>query len=119
MSTPALIVRNTGTTNGFICIQINWDGYPDRVGKTLREVFNTDEAVRELIALGDCSNLAQAKSIDDVEAYCRDLDEKWSEVAPKTFETVLEAQRQWSPIYTYIWDGKEWTAYKGEDKLAW
>ncbi len=117
MSTLALIARKTD--KGFACILVNWDGYTDRVGKTLREVFNTDESARELIALGDCSDIAGARSIDDVEAYCRDRNKKWDTVAPRTFSTILDAQIRTSPIYTYVWDDEEWTAFKGEDKLAW
>jgi hypothetical protein len=45
-------------TNGSVtAIYVHSDGYPSGVGKTLREHYNTEDAVRTLLSLGDLSVL--------------------------------------------------------------
>lgn len=43
-----------GTIHSIYC---HWDGYPDGVGKTLLNYYNTPTAREQLIALGDLSSL--------------------------------------------------------------
>lgn len=117
MSTPALIALNVD--DEFVCITVNWNGTPERVGETLRKVFNTDGRVIDLMDLGNCSSIFGATDITEVEAYHRDKNERWEPNHPMIFDTLDEAASYYSPIYSFVWDGETWTAYKGSDKLAW
>ena len=45
-----------GTVTGIYC---HWDGYLSHNGRILQENYTTEEAVRELIALGDLSSLGE------------------------------------------------------------
>lgn len=117
MSTPALIAHKI--EGEYVCISVNFDGHTDSVGKTLREVFNTNERVVDLLALGDCSSIALAKDITEVVAYHRDKGEAWKDVESMNFDTLDEAQCLYSPIFTYVWDGEKWTGYYKDDELDW
>ena len=117
MSTNAMVARKTD--DGYECIHVNWDGHLDSVGKALRDVFNADEKVAELIALGDCSTIASATSLWDVEAYHRDKGEDWVDVKPETFATLAEAMQYYSNPYNYVWEDGKWTAYRYGDKIEW
>ncbi len=48
------IVKENGNVESVYC---HWDGYPEGVGKTLVEYFNTKEKIEKLIALGSISAL--------------------------------------------------------------
>lgn len=115
MSTNSMIVEKL--KNGS-CRQIyvHWDGYLEGVGKTLRTVFDTDAKVKELIDLGDCSSIAGAKSLDDVEAYHRNKNEDWEDVKPETTDTFESAH---GFAFVYLWEDGKWTAYQGGDRLEW
>lgn len=117
MGTPALVARKVDT--GYVCMIVNFDGYLSGVGQTLRGVFNNDEEVQELIALGDCSGIMGAKSNADVVAYHRDKDEERDNVKPMHFETILSAMEFYRPIFTYVWDGDMWSAFNREIALDW
>jgi hypothetical protein len=56
MGTRSLIsIKNEdGTYDGVYC---HFDGYPTGVGKTLKEYYNNEQIIRELISLGDMSCL--------------------------------------------------------------
>ena len=40
-----------------VSIYCHWDGYPDGVGKTLKQHWNTEEKINQLMELGDLSVL--------------------------------------------------------------
>ena len=50
------IQNEDGTVTGIYC---HWDGYLSNNGRILEENYTTEEAVRELIALGDLSSLGE------------------------------------------------------------
>lgn len=94
MSTHAHIGFILG--NEITYIYNNYDGDPKRVGKTLEKYYNTPEKVKELISLGDISQLRSrltpnldeqhsfSKPIPNVTvAYHRDRGEDWEDVQPK------------------------------------
>ena len=116
MGTPALIAHDIG--DELVCIMVNYDGHEDSVGKALRDVFNTDEKVQELMALGNCSSLSCAKDISEVVAYHRDKGETMRDNESMNFDTLYDAQGYYSPIYSYVWDGEKWTGYHGDEELG-
>lgn len=71
-----------GTVTGIYC---HWDGYLSNNGRILEENYTTEEAVRELIALGDLSSLGETVGTKhdfdrapdgECNAYGRDRGEK-------------------------------------------
>ncbi len=115
MSTNSLVVEKL--KNGtYRKIYVHWDGYLEGVGKILRNVFNTDAKVKELIDLGDCSTIMEAKSLDEVVAYHRDLNEDWEDIKPEITDTFESAH---GFFFVYLWEDGKWTAYQGGDQLDW
>ena len=75
------IQNEDGTVTGIYC---HWDGYISCNGVILYENYNTEESVRELIALGDLSSLGETIGTqhdfdnapgDECNAYGRDRGE--------------------------------------------
>ena len=87
------------------------DGYPSGVGKTLREHYNTEEKVRELLSLGDLSILgAEIGEKHDFNAH--DFDSKWclaygrdrgeKGTRARKYKTVKEACEALDNEYVYL-----------------
>ena len=109
-------------TNGSIeMIYCHWDGYPDHHLPILTGHYNTEDKVRELLALGDISSLAERvkpnenevhtynKAIDDVVvAYHRDRGE---DLHPAITYPNLDAALSDKEEYMYIFEDKEWKIY--------
>lgn len=111
-----------------ISIYCHFDGYPDGVGKTLRNCYVDRKRVEELISLGDISCLAERLAPERWEvhsydspkrditlAYGRDRGE--TDVAPHTHQNVNEYLSN-SLDYMYIFDEGQWHVYK-DRKLLW
>ena len=114
MSTRSYIAMKTPA--GYKAIFCHWDGYPDHVGKILKEHYNTLEKATELINLGDLECLYETigkKHDGRVRCYeqkttaaYRDLDYRWEEVKPKMFSTFAQlksvAKNSWAEfLYVY------------------
>lgn len=118
MSTQAMIARKVA--EGYECIYVCWDGYLKGVGLALLNTFNGDNEVNELFALGDCSTIAGAASLNEVEAYHRDMDENWDACKPQTFADLGTAGQVYGPSYTYIWENETWRAlHLGDEVVDW
>ena len=105
MSTNASI--NVFCADGkYRSIYLHWDGYPSHVLKTLRSKYNSQELAEEILALGDCSSLAD--TLDESEFYFRDRNEDWSDVAPNTEKTLKACLRNNEQQYNYLFDGYTW-----------
>jgi len=110
------IQNEDGTVTGIYC---HWDGYLSNNGRILQENYTTEDAVRELIVLGDLSSLGETVGdkvdFDDYEshkgqcvAYGRDRGEKDVEAAThRSWTELLEAFGQ---QYDYLFvPGAGWT----------
>ena len=62
------IENENGRVSSIYC---HWDGYPEYVGKVLKENYSDRDKVKQLLELGDISILKE--DLDKVEAYHRDL----------------------------------------------
>lgn len=106
------VIRPDGSTRGIYC---HWDGYPSGVGKTLCENFDSDELASELIALGDCSSVCDAKCLGEVVAYHRDKDEPWDDVKPTKSDCVRDAvtiySNAWCEYHYFRPVGGSWLMY--------
>lgn len=105
-------------------IYCHWDGYVEYVGAVLNEFYNTDEKIRELIALGAISSLGKYinppegkihtfdNPLDDVTvAYCRDRKETRNidaEIAVNEKEYLLKNPRWNGAEFTYLWKDGKW-----------
>lgn len=101
MSTRSLI-GILDADNSIDTIYCHWDGYPSNQGPLLTQFYNTANKVRDLIALGGISYLAEklepttdSHSFDNPErdvvvAYHRDRGEDWEHNKPAHFANIDE-----------------------------
>jgi hypothetical protein len=110
------------TPNGYKAIFCHWDGYPEHVGKMLKEHYNTPKKVEELISLGDIDCLYETIGIKHdgtirqppaMTTFAnRDLGVRWEDVKPKRFLTFDElktvASNSWAEfLYVFYPDKKK------------
>lgn len=107
MSTHANIIAqlSDGTTGS---IYLGFDGYPEHALNILLEHYSDQNAIEELIALGDLSSLDT--EIATCEAYHRDRGEDWDDVCPVTIFTneCIDPKEFKQQEYAYYWNGKFW-----------
>lgn len=108
MSTNSTIIAEVdGKVMSIYC---HWDGHIDSVGAALRDSFGTQELAAAVVALGDCSSIAGAVDINDIEAYHRDKGEDWADVKPQIYPTVDAAFADANTPYTYAFVDGKWRA---------
>jgi len=109
------IQNGDGTVTGIYC---HWDGYLSHNGRILNENYTTEEAVRELLALGDLSSLGatigEQQDFDNpvdgqCNAYGRDRGETGIEA--RTFESHAELIEQTGQEYDYLFANGVWTVH--------
>ena len=92
-------------------IRLNWDGYVAHAGAILGGWYKTTEAVNDLIALGDLSEINEM--VECCVAYHRDRGEQYR--LPRTFASVEDYQYcgmgQMNANYLYIFDDGAWHVY--------
>ena len=112
--------------NGVItAIYSHSDGYPEYVGRLLKEYYNSVDAVQELISKGDMSILKEKinPDIDRIhnfenrqEGVCvfyhRDRGESWADTKPMQFNTEQEFMQFYSVSYYYLFDNGIWCCRK-------
>lgn len=88
-------------------IYCHWDGYPEHVGATLAEHYDTIEKVQELLRLGDLSQLGKTPA--DCVAYCRDRGESWSDVRPRDMseQTAIDSMEDSWVEYLYVFSPED------------
>lgn len=107
------ILNEDGTVNYIYC---HFDGYPEHNGNILNECYNTEEKVRELIALGDLSSLGkeigEKQNFDNPRnrnwclAYGRDRGESGTEADTCSY---ADYSREYFEDYIYLFTpGKGW-----------
>ena len=116
MSTPAAIgIRQPDGTDR--AIRLNWDGYVAHAGAILGGWYKNAEAVNDLIAIGDLSEINE--TVEHCVAYHRDRREQYR--LPRTFASVEAYQycgmEQMSANYLYIFDDGAWHVY-GLDRTS-
>jgi len=89
-------------------IYCHWDGYPSNMFPLLRENYNTIEKVRELMALGNLSNLAERVKPDPGEAHnfdkpVRDITVAYHRDRGEDLEFTVDRES-----YNYIFNGETW-----------
>lgn len=115
MSTPSNIgiINKDKTVTTIYC---HWDGYTSHQTPLLLQYYNTEQAVRDLIALGDISMLRKninpsttthsfnQPEPDVVVAYHRDRGDKWTECQPKQYKDIKHLMNNNHNSYIYLFD---------------
>lgn len=105
MSTRSLIgVRKEDKS--YDVIYCHFDGYPEGVGVTLLENYNTKELVEKLISNGDMSSIGE--TTEECVFYHRDRGEEFSTSNYKTKEELDEAYKNSWCEYLYIFNKGVW-----------
>ncbi len=123
----SISIRNEdGSYTGIYC---HWDGYLSNNGRILAEHYNTEEKIRQLMALGDVSSLApeigEKHAFDNPHqwgtpeheawnksygnwctAYGRDRGEKNCEA--RTYHTLRDLLGRIGQEYDYLWENGQW-----------
>ena len=114
-----------GTVTGIYC---HWDGYTAHNGRILQDHYTTEDAVRELIALGDLSSLGESigskhdfNNAPDGEcnAYGRDRGE--TGVEAETYASYADFLDVMGQEYDYLFvPGTGWTVryFSGWDTVT-
>lgn len=125
MSTRSNIARHDPETGAVTSIYCHFDGYPDGVGATLRTFYITDDAVAELIALGNISILEQrpapfvgephsfnSPAPDVTVAYTRDRGEPWQHNKPQEYcelgQWLAHSLSNCGYEHLYLWKDEVW-----------
>ena len=91
-------------TNGdVLSVYHHWDGYPEWLGKTLREHYNTTEKVSELIDGGDMSVCLT----DEGEPSPQYYSQRGEDCPPKLFDLdEYLNEKEPGEEYHYLWSQK-------------
>jgi hypothetical protein len=116
MSTRSFIARikEDGSISGVYCY---FDGYPDGVGKILKENYSDSDKVNALLGLGDLSELGPGINEGTI-AYARDMKQEYE--VNQYYEDVktmlAEVWYDFGSEYAYVYEGYAWTCYDAKEK---
>jgi hypothetical protein len=108
MSTRCLIGIEDEKT--IIFIYCHHDGYPEGVGKYLKEYYNNEEIIKKLLSLGAISGLENTIERTAKEAY-NDGDDIRAAHSRKDF-----VESQGDANYYYLWKNDKWLMSSGNPK---
>ena len=105
----------------------HWDGYPQWLGVTLREKFNTYDKIAELLDGGDVSCIDSdtdwsLEKVDNHVQYYNDRGEKTEPRLDTCVEDYLDNGEEYAYLfenneeYAYIFDGMGWICYDLHNK---
>ena len=102
------IENENGRVSSIYC---HWDGYPEYVGKVLKENYSDRDKVKQLLELGDISILKE--DLDKVEAYHRDLCKTY--YPPTEYLNINSFSRQFGYEYGYVLSKEgEWLTFESK-----
>lgn len=113
------------TEKGYETIYVHSDGYPEYMWPMLTKNYNSEEAAKKLVSMGDASYISdnlepkgphsfEHPDFDVCCFYHRDRGENWNDVAPTPY-TKREMFNCF--YYSYIWEDGCWNFYKGGRKV--
>jgi len=99
--------------DAILSVYHHWDGYPEWLGVTLKEKFNTREKIAELLDGGDISCIDSDTDWDRQECenqvlYYNDRGEKTEPRLDLTHDDYFENNEEFAYIFTL---DHEWTCY--------
>lgn len=111
MGTSANI--NVKVGDKYHCTRVNYDGYPEGVGKTLYEYYSSQELAEKLVSFGELSSLD--KSCEQPLGHSYDTPVRGYSIyyGRDRGETGTEFEIHDEPVdnegICYVWNGSEWT----------
>tara|TARA_B100001113_G_scaffold218955_2_gene179593 strand:- start:339 stop:767 length:429 start_codon:yes stop_codon:yes gene_type:complete len=106
---------------GIVSAYHHWDGYPQWLGVTLKQQYNTESKVKELIDGGDMSSCYSDSEYDDEKKTFVKRDPRpeyysarGEDAPPKLAESITEYLEQADNCcgeYAYLFCGGEWFCY--------
>ena len=105
--------------DSIVSVYHHWDGYPEWLGVTLKQQYNTDEKVRELIDGGDMSSCYSDNEYDNEKQDWDKRDpaqsyysERGEDCPPRHSQTLTElAEIDCGEEFVYLWFMGEWNCY--------
>ena len=121
------LMLEDGTVKHSYC---HYDGYPEGVGETLVQHYNTEDKVKELVSFGDMSYLAfeihpeGEHNFDKPEQgvtvfYNRDRGETDVDSVTTSMDEYLSVQYSSCIDYLYVFIGSNWWVYNNLKKNKW
>lgn len=102
-------IESVKLSDSVLEIYHHWDGYPEGVGRTLVDKFNTYDLVLNLLLGGDASSIIG----DTIIQYCADGGEDWQYVKPWLTNDCLLSES-----YVYKFENGKWY-FKGYADSDW
>ena len=88
--------------NSIDIVYCHWDGYLEGVGRILKENYNTEDKIRELLSYGNVSSLGN--SIKDCFFYA-----DHGEIGQQSQKVKsIEQYKRFFEEYNYLWINDEW-----------
>ena len=100
-------------TGHVLSVYHHWDGYPEWLGVTLKEKFNTYDQIAELIDGGDisCCDSDSDWNLQKVDLHVQYYNDRGDNTEPR-LDTTVEDYLSKGEEYAYLFENNEWVCYK-------
>jgi hypothetical protein len=90
-------------------VYCHFDGYPDGVGKMLKEHYTEPQKIKELLANGDMSSLGETvqKTV-----FYKDRGEDLHITKTRSFDELVDRARSVGAEYVYLFSDSVWDYFK-------
>ena len=98
--------------DSILSVYHHWDGYPEWLGVTLKEKFNTYEKIAELLDGGDvsCIDSDTDWSLEKVDNHVQYYNDRGENTEPR-LDTSVEDYLDNGEEYAYLFENDEWKCY--------
>ena len=99
--------------DAILSVYHHWDGYPEWLGVTLKEKFNTYDKIAELIDGGDisCCDSDSDWNLQKVDLHVQYYNDRGDNTEPRLDTTVVDYLSK-GEEYAYLFENNEWVCYK-------
>ena len=99
-------------TGYVLSVYHHWDGYPQWLGVTLQEKFNTYDKIAELLDGGDvsCIDSDTNWSLEKCESHVQYYNDRGENTEPR-LDTTVEDYLANGEEYAYLFENNEWVCY--------
>ena len=100
-------------TGHVLSVYHHWDGYPEWLGVTLKEKFNTYDEIAELIDGGDisCCDSDSDWNLQKVDLHVQYYNDRGENTEPR-LDTTVEDYLSKGEEYAYLFENNEWVCYQ-------
>ena len=100
-------------TGHVLSVYHHWDGYPEWLGVTLKEKFNTYDEIAELIDGGDisCCDSDSDWNLQKVDLHVQYYNDRGEKTEPR-LDTSVEDYLSKGEEFAYLFENNEWVCYK-------